>query len=77
MRFLAYILVSIFFLTACSKESKERVYTEQEAQQISDSFIKSKEKALNEQARKDLEYRKAIELRSRIDSIKNNNSEKE
>ncbi|HRP88805.1 MAG TPA: hypothetical protein PKX92_02075 [Edaphocola sp.] len=70
IKIVVLLVVAISFLGACSKETNERVYTAKEIKIISDSFVKAKEKELLIQSQKDLEYRKAIELRYRIDSIK-------
>lgn len=69
-------LISFFFcalvlLGSCTKPSEERVYTKAEVDKIADSVLSAKLKELALQAEHDFELRKKIELKYRMDSLKN------
>lgn len=71
MKIVGLGLVMFVLACSCSKTENERVYTKEEMQIITDSARAANIKAANIAAQKDLEIRKAIELKSRMDSIKN------
>lgn len=63
------LLIALCGLMACAKTEPGRTYSKEEVKRIVDSTIKSKTASEAAQNAKDFEFRKAIELRSRMDSI--------
>ncbi len=63
------LLIMLCGLMACAKTEQGRTYSKEEVKRIVDSTIKSKTASEKEQSAKDFEMRKAIEMRSRMDSI--------
>lgn len=63
------VLLALTGLMACAKTEQTRTYSKEEVKQIVDSTIKSKTASEAAQNAKDLEMRRAIEIRSRMDSI--------
>ena len=70
MRTIGLSIVFVLLISACTKTEKERYYTQEEVQRITDSARLANIKLATAAAQKDLEIRKAIELKSRMDSIK-------
>ncbi|RYD99208.1 MAG: hypothetical protein EOP54_04960 [Sphingobacteriales bacterium] len=63
------LLVALCGLMACAKTAPTRTYSKEDVKRIVDSTIKSKIASEEAQNAKDFEFRKAIEIRSRMDSI--------
>lgn len=63
------LLIALSSLMACAKTEPGRTYSKEEVKHIVDSTIKSRTASEAAQNAKDLEIRKAIEIRSRMDSI--------
>jgi hypothetical protein len=65
-----YLLGTLLIFASCAKSPEERFYSKAEVDRIADSLLALKLKELTEQAEQDLELRKKIELKYRIDSLK-------
>ncbi len=70
MKIIGLSIVFVVVLSSCTKTVKEQYYTKEEVQRITDSALQANLQAAKEAAEKDLEFRKAIELKARMDSIK-------
>lgn len=55
-------------LAACQKQQEERRYTKEQFQSSVDSQFEIKSKELSKESRKDLELRKRIEIKPRVDN---------
>lgn len=71
MRSIAISAVAVLLLGSCSKTKQQRYYTKEEVQHITDSAKAAHLKIATAAAERDLEVRRTIELKSRMDSIKN------
>lgn len=63
------LLLALTGLMACAKPEQTRTYSKEEVKRIVDSTIKSKTTSEAAQNAKDIEMRRAIEIKSRMDSI--------
>lgn len=63
------LLIALCGLMACAKTEPGKTYSKAEVERMVDSTIKSKTASEAAQNAKDFEIRKAIEIRSRMDSI--------
>ncbi|OJV54302.1 MAG: hypothetical protein BGO31_13215 [Bacteroidetes bacterium 43-16] len=70
------LLLALTGLVACAKTEQARTYSKDEVKRIVDSTILSKANADSIQNARDFEIRKAIEIRSRMDSIQKAKKEK-
>ncbi len=70
MRIIGLGIAIVLLVGSCSKTEKERFYTKEEMQHIVDSARAANIQSATAAAQKDLEIRRTIELKSRMDSIK-------
>lgn len=71
MRSIVISAFAVLLLGSCSKTEQQRYYTQEEVQRITDSAKAEHLKIAVAAAERDLEVRRTIELKSRMDSIRN------
>jgi hypothetical protein len=62
-------LITLMGISAAACQKKEEELTLQQVQQRADSIYRSKIKKLEQQAQEDLDRRRSIELKPKVDSI--------